>query len=133
MTKLALYEKKYIKEDERRNSYYVEDYVYLNNFRSRLSVSMVFIVLIVIGGLKRVVGDFIFPTSLEQFLKVYVNPYILPWIALLIVYSFLTTYIYTRRYNKSQKRYNEYKALLKQLKDYDEERVSGEELDYEFK
>ena len=127
MTKLALYEKKYIKEDRRRNSYYIEDYIYLNNFKSRLSVSIVFVIFIILGGLKRLTGDFIFPTSLEQFLKVYINPYVLPWIVLLIVYSFITTYIYARRYNKSQKRYSEYRELMKQLNAYDEEHINGEE------
>lgn len=126
MTKLAVYEKKYIKEDKRRVSYYIEDYIYIKNFKARLSVSMVILLLIGLHTVKIVNTGLIFPTSLMQFFQVYINPYLLPWIIGLVIYTVISTYIYRKRYEVSEKRFKEYKDLLKELDKYDVNTVSKE-------
>ena len=119
MTRLALYEKKYLKEDKRRMSYFFEDYVYLKNFKSRLWITILMIGVMCLGAAEIVVEGIIFPISLTQFLEVYVKPYVVPWVILLITYTFISASVYGKRYKVSQKRYNKYKKLLRELEDYD--------------
>ncbi|MDF2877117.1 MAG: hypothetical protein K0S30_213 [Clostridia bacterium] len=131
MTKLAVYEKRYIKEDERRNSYYLEDYVYINNFRTRFSVTLAVIVVAMVNIIGTINQNLIFPTSLMHFIEVYINPYLLPWILVVIGYTMLSAIIYGKRYALSQKRLKGYNKLLKQLDAYEQQKANEERAEYE--
>ena len=41
MTKLALYEKNHMKKDQARLNYFIEDYIYINNFKTRLGITII--------------------------------------------------------------------------------------------
>lgn len=131
MTKLAVYEKKYIKEDRRRNGYYLEDYVYINNFRTRLSITLVAVLFAILDIFKNIHKDIIFPDSIMSFLKVYISPYFMPWILLLIGYTMISTAVYTKRYHLSQKRLKNYNKLLKTLNAYEQDKGNEERANYE--
>jgi len=131
MTKLAVYEKKYIKEDRRRNGYYLEDYIYVKNFKTRLSVTLAFISFAALDTMKKVSENLIFPTSLEGFVGIYIKPYIMSWIIVLIGYTILSTIIYEKRYALSQKGLKRYNLLLKKLNTYDQDKANEERITYE--
>lgn len=129
MTKLALYEKKYMKKDKARLDYYVEDYIYINNFKIRLGITCIAFFFVTIGMLNKVQHQFVFPTSLWQVIELYLMPYFFPWLIAIIVYSFISTAIYGSQYHKSRQRFIEYRKLLKELDSYGDKQNSdqGEE------
>lgn len=131
MTKLAVYEKKYIKEDRRRNSYYVEDYIYVKNFKTRFSVTLVVILFAAIDIMKMINQNVVIPTSLASFIDSYIKPYLVPWIMILIGYTILSTIIYQTRYALSQKRLKSYSKILKQLDTYEQDKADEERAAYE--
>lgn len=131
MTKLALYEKKHMKEDQARLNYFVEDYIYVNNFKTRLGISLIALFFVGLGALNILNEGVIFPKSLWEFMDVYFKPYFLPWIIALIVYTFISTAIYGRQYQLSRERFKKYTRLLKELDTYEEERKRNEGAEYE--
>ncbi len=132
MTKLALYEKRYISEDRRRNSYYLEDYIYIKNFKTRISVTVVVMMFAMLDILRRINHNLIFPTSVMQFIKVYITPYLMPLMIILIGYTMISTAIYGKRFALSQKRLKGYNKLLKQLDAYEQDKANEERAVYEF-
>lgn len=131
MTKLALYEKKHMKEDEARLNYFVEDYIYINNFKTRLGITMIALFFVGVGALNILNEGIIFPESLWGFIEVYLKPYFLPWLIALVVYTFISSAIYGRQYQKSKQRFRKYTKVLKELDTYEEERKRNEGAQYE--
>lgn len=133
MTKLAIYEKKYFHEDKRRDSYYLEDYIFMNNFKVRFNITIMIILLAGLDILKKMGDYFIFPESVMSFFKLYVSPYLIPWIIMIVLYTLISTIIYARRYALSQQRLAYYNRLLKQLDSYEQDQASKERSNYENK
>ncbi|PHV71203.1 hypothetical protein CS063_05795 [Sporanaerobium hydrogeniformans] len=133
MTKLAIYEKNYGKEDRRRNRYYLEDYIYIKNFKTRLSVTLVVFLVIGFQLLKLLEEGIIIPTSLMEFVKLYIAPYSLPWIVMMIIYTMISTVIYGKRYASTQKRLIGYRNLLKKLTNYEQTKRNEEGVEDEGK
>lgn len=121
MTKLAVYDKKHKEKDKACTKYYVEDYIYVKNFFTRLSVTVVALIFVILGVVEKFTTGIIFPTSLGHFLEVYIMPYLIPWIIGMIVYTIVSTYIYGTEYRKAVERQKEYKQILKELRQYDQE------------
>jgi len=126
MSKLALYEKKYMRRDQRIIHYFVEDYVYINNFITRLGISVITLFFIGIGAFRIIYDGIIFPTSLEHFIEVYLGPYIGPWLIAMIGYTMLSSIVYGARYRKVQKRFSAYKKIMKELGKYEQQTVNEE-------
>ncbi len=131
MTKLALYEKKHIKEDKARLNYFIEDYIYINNFKTRLGVTIIILFFVGVSVLSFFNEGIIFPKSLEEFLGIYFKPYLLPWIITLAIYTCISTMIYSQRYRVSSERYRKYRKLLKQLDTYEQAQKPHEGEEYE--
>ncbi len=131
MTKLAVYENKYIKEDRRRNSYYLEDYIYVNNFKTRLSVTIAVVLFVMLDIIENMNHNIIFPDSIMSFVKAYISPYLMPWIVILIIYTMISTTVYGKRYAVSQKRLKGYNKLLKQLNAYEQDKANEERVSHE--
>lgn len=116
MSKLAIYEQNYGTIDEKMNGYYKSDYVYIQNWWTRISA--------VIGGLF-VVGMIllyqIFVEKVDIFELNYksygirIGSFML---VLIVFYSLLSSFVYGKRYEKSQERINNYLQMLKQLDEY---------------
>lgn len=117
MTKLALHEKKYGKEDETRNSYFKWDYIYINNWYTRFAAGLS--ALIIIGWLifKDVYIGEVIPV-LDVALQDYLGKYITFFVLAILVYTGVSTIIFHRRYEKTQKRIEEYEKIVKELDIY---------------
>ena len=114
MTKLALHDKKYGKIDRRRSAYYKWDYIYINNWYTRLAVGVA--VAIMIGWfmftdiyIKEIIP--IFDIELSQYLP----KYLAIFIGLIIVYTGISTMIFSKKYDRTQKRLRQYEELLNKL------------------
>ncbi len=119
MSKIAMYEKRYMKRDQKITDYFVEDYMYINNFITRLGISVITIFFILVGAFKIVCDDIIFPNSIENFIDVYIKAYIGPWIIMIIIYTLISSLVYGMKYKKASQRMNAYKKLIEELKEYE--------------
>lgn len=119
MTKLEMYNKKYGNKDRARCKYFLEDYLYIKNFKTRLYFSLVILFFLVLGAVKIVVTNLVIPESLEQFMVAYVNPYILPWAFGIIIYTLISSWVYSKAYGKSRERLKAYRKTLKELDAYE--------------
>lgn len=126
MTKMAQYQKSHMRKDKRITEYFIEDYVYINNFKTRLYITLIALFFIIVGAFKICLDEIIFPSSIGHFFNVYIMPYFYPWLATMIVYTLISTMVYSRRYNKANKRMNEYKKYVKKLKAYQKQRSNDE-------
>ena len=108
MSKIAVYEKRYLQKDQKITDYFVEDYVYINNFITRLGISLIIIGFIGMGALKIVCKEI-----------VYIKAYIGPWIGMLILYTLISTITYGIRYKRASKRFSQYKKLIRELNKYE--------------
>lgn len=115
MTKLALHDKKYSRTDRQKLSYYMEDYIYINNLKTRIGIHMMTIIIAIIGTVKFVENEAIFPETIHEVVSLYIKPYLIPWLILVISYTFISSMIYAKQYKEAQRRQKEYKSLLKQL------------------
>ena len=119
MTKLALYEKNNMKSDKRKIDYFVEDYVYINNLKTRISITVIVGIIAVIGAVIEFSETLLFPMSLQELITEYLMVYIIPWLILMIVYTFISTIVYGRIHHKAEKSYKEYINLMRQLDKYE--------------
>ncbi len=119
MTKLALYEKNSMVEDERKLNYFVEDYVYINNLKTRISITILMGIIAVIGSIIKFNETLIFPMSLEELITEYLMVYIVPWLVLMIIYTFISTLVYGKIHYRAKKSYKKYINLMKQLDRYE--------------
>ena len=126
MSKMARYEKRYMRQDKRMTDYFVEDYIYINNFITRAGISLITVFFIMVGAVNTLLDEIIFPTSIESFIEVYIKDYIGPWLIMMIVYTVISSIVFGVRHKKASKRMNEYKKLVKELKNYEEEMTSTE-------
>ncbi len=122
MTKLEIYNKKYGDTDRQRCKYFLEDYLYTRNFITRLSFSLVMLFFVGVGAIKIVTTQLIIPESLEQFMDAYVNGYILPWIIGLVIYTIISSWVYTRAYKNSKERLKTYRKTLEALDAYEDKK-----------
>ena len=119
MTKLALYEKKEMNKDERKIDYFLEDYVYINNFKTRMSITIIIAVIAFIGSLIKFSETLIFPMSLEELILEYLMVYIISWLILMVVYTFISTIVYSKKHYKSKNNYKKYMNIMKQLDEHE--------------
>lgn len=119
MAKMALYEKNHIKQDKKILDYFIEDYVYINNFKTRLGITFITLFFIILGAFKILMKGIVFPTSMWHFIDVYIKPYFYPWLVSIILYTILSSIVYSIRYKKASRRFGEYKKLVKDLNRYE--------------
>ena len=126
MTKLALHEKRYAKEDENRNSYFKWDYIYINNWYTRLAAGLA--ALIVIGWmiLKDIYIKEVIPV-LDVALEDYLGKYIIFFVVIILAYTGVSTLIFHKRYEKTQKRIDEYEKIVRELDIYQNSKQLREE------
>lgn len=131
MTKLAINDKNYSKKDTRIVSHYKEDYIYFNNFKTRFLVFCVAGGFILVDVLAKVEKGLNIPATGEEIFIQYIKPYGIFLIGVLLFYTFISTVIYTKRYNEAQKRVRDYQNVLKKLDEYESNKsvVEGEKHD----
>ncbi|TCT14667.1 hypothetical protein EDC18_105149 [Natranaerovirga pectinivora] len=113
MTKLAIYEKNIGKEDFRINDYFKHDYILINNMKTRIGIT---IALMMLFGGHAVLELFVFVeerTNID-FIKLGITYGVL-YLVLILVYSVLSTRIYSQRYKEAQARLSGYKKLIEKI------------------
>ncbi|MHC1748981.1 MAG: hypothetical protein AB9856_11725 [Cellulosilyticaceae bacterium] len=126
MTKLAVQDKRYGREDKRITSYYKEDYRYINNFWTRVSLCIVVGFFIVLDLFSKIEEGAVIPDSMRKIIELYLLPYGLIIISVLVVYTLISTVVFSNKYAKAQKRMNEYHHNLKKLDEYEEQLLNEE-------
>lgn len=121
MTKLAINDKYYTKEDKKITNYYPEDYIYLCNFKSRI-----LIMILVVGGviahlLWRVNKGLNMPTTLQEIISKYIIPYGLILVVCLIIYTIISTIVAKKRYKQAVLRMEKYQKLVQELEIHEKE------------
>lgn len=114
MTKLALHEKKYGKQDKERGSYFKWDYIYINNWYTRFAVGVATAIVASWMVFKDVYMREIIPVF-EVDLGDYLYKYILGFLALILVYSGISTLVHNRKYEKTQRRIEAYESMIEEL------------------
>lgn len=122
MTKLEMYNKKYGNIDRARCKYFLEDYIYIKNFTTRIYFSLVILFFAGIGTIKIITTQLIIPESLGQFMDAYVNAYLLPWIIGLVLYTLVSSWVYTKAYKSSKERLKTYRKTLEALDAYEDKK-----------
>ncbi|WP_054741637.1 hypothetical protein [Cellulosilyticum ruminicola] len=122
MTKLEMYNKKHGNIDRERCKYFLEDYIYTKNFITRIYFSLIILFFMSVGAIKILTTQLIIPESLEQLMDVYVNPYILPWVSGLVIYTLVSSWVHTKAYKRSKERLKIYRKTLRELDAYEDKK-----------
>lgn len=117
MTKLALYEKKYGKQDKNRNAYFKWDYIYINNWYTRFAVGVATLMIISWMVLTDIYLKEIMPI-LDITLSHYLKKYAISFGLVILVYTGVSTLIYNKRYEDTQKRLEKYERIIQELDDH---------------
>ncbi|NMA85170.1 MAG: hypothetical protein GX962_15050 [Epulopiscium sp.] len=127
MTRLAIYDQYEGKKDRQIHNYYQSDYVYMNNWWTRLTVTIG--CLIIIGwylfDLVFIKGVSIVELDYKSF-AIKIGIFIVFNLAL---YTLISTYIYTRKYYQSQRRMKQYFQLIEELEKYQSIEKAEKELE----
>lgn len=125
MSKLAVLDKNNIKKDLKITNYYPEDYVYMNNLKTRISM----LIIVAMGALIHIMfqleKNIVIPTTGVELFNTYILPYGGVAMLVLVFYTILSTKVYKRRYATASKRVETYRDLLKELDQLD--KVEAEE------
>lgn len=115
MSKLAIYEKNYGNIDGKINGYFKSDYVYIQNWWTRLSVTIAgfFIIGLILFYKIFVEKVDIFSINYKVY-GIWLGSII---VVLLIVYSMLSSYVHEKRYKASEERIRKYLQMLRQLEE----------------
>lgn len=119
MSKLAVEDKRFTKKDREITEYYPEDYVYVNNFKTRI------IVLIMVGGviaaqlLYKIDKGLNIPITIYEWVSEYIVPYGFVVLGALMLYSTISTLVYSKKYKAADKKRKKYIQRLKELEEYE--------------
>lgn len=119
MTRMAIYENDIGKEDIKINEYKKHDYILLNNIKTRIGVT---ISCLMIFGVHFV---YLFMKILMNNSKIDLYElgvrYIMIYSFIMIVYTFISSRIYSKKYKFAQARLGGYLKMLEKLNKYDNE------------
>ena len=128
MTKLALHEKKYGKQDKKTNSYFKWDYIYINNWYTRFAVVIAIAIVVSWMVLTDVYIKEIIPIF-DVDLMAYLSKYVVGVVLAILAYTGISTMVYNKKYEETQKRLYECERLMKQLDHYEHvKKFRGEDL-----
>ena len=121
MTKLALYEETYGKEDFKISSYYRNDYASLHGIYAFLSVSVGYVCLVallLLAGVEDIMSNMSNGLILFLFLIILAG-----YVGVVIVYCGIASHIYNEKHKKARKRVKKYNHnLIQLLKMYEKEK-----------
>ena len=126
MSKLAVEEKTNLKNDEKITSYYPEDYIYINNFKTRLLIILLMGCGIIGHIFLRIQEGMTFPTTGKEVFACYIIPYGGAVILVTFLYTLISSRVYKRRYAQAQKRITNYRKYLRELEEYELEKGEGD-------
>ena len=121
MTKIALYEETYGKEDFKISSYYRKDYASLHVISAFLSVSVGYVCLVallLLAGVEDIMSNMSNGLILFLFLIILAG-----YVGVVIVYCGIASHIYNEKHKKARKRVKKYNHnLIQLLKMYEKEK-----------
>ena len=121
MTKLALYEETYGKEDFKISSYYRKDYASLHDIYAFLSVSVGYVCLVallLLAGVEDIMSNMSNGLILFLFLIILAG-----YVGVVIVYCGIASHIYNEKHKKARKRVKKYNHnMIQLLKMYEKEK-----------
>ncbi len=125
MSQLAKLKKQGLDESVKITQYYIEDYVYIKNFVTRIGI------LCILGGwavadiMAKAQEKLVIPTTLQEVISSYILPYGSVTLLVLVVYTMLSTRVYTKRYYAAQEQVAVYNYLMQQLERLDDKEDRG--------
>ncbi len=117
LTELAIMEKRTIKKDKQITNYYEEDYVYVNNFKTRVMIFLAVGLGSVANLLWRVEKGLDIPTTRDALLGDYVIPYASVLVIALLLYTILSTCVYKKKYRQAAQRMAVYEKLKNEVEE----------------
>lgn len=124
MTKLALHEKRYARQDRKRSSYFKWDYIYINNWYTRFAVAIAIGIIVSWMVLTDVYIKEIIPLF-DVDLMEYLSKYVVGFVLSILVYTGISTLVFNKKYEETQKRLREYDKLLRKLDNYQQIKQEG--------
>lgn len=120
MAGMSIIKKNQSEEEQRINGFYKRDYVYINNWKTRISVTIVFALIVGWYYFDQVYNSNLDLLSLDY--KAIIWKLVLVYGALMVGFSMLSTYVYSKRYEKLQRTNKKYCSMLKNLVSYMEDK-----------
>ncbi len=117
LTELAIMEKRTIKKDKQITNYYEEDYVYVNNFKTRVMIFLAVGLGSAANLLWRVEKGLDIPTTKDALLGDYVIPYVSVLVIALLLYTILSTCVYKKKYRQAAQRMAIYEKLKNEVEE----------------
>lgn len=115
MTKLAIMDKNKSSDEKKAETHFRKDFVYINNLKTRIYVTIVYIIII---------GAYYFnliyvqnQNPLAYDIASLVTKLVVIYGVVLFVFSMLSTAIYRKRYKIAEDKNNQYRELLAELKE----------------
>lgn len=114
MTRMASYEKNEGKQDLKKMHFFKMDYVSFNNFKTRFGVTIALLMLFGGDFAIKFINNMATITTFD-FVGQFVE-YFTIWLAFMVIYSFISAFIYKGKYTQAEKRIEVYEHQLKQLR-----------------
>lgn len=114
MTQLAIIEKNKSAEEKDVEKYYVSDYVYIHNFKTRIAVSVVYFCYVAAYYFNQIYQHNVNP--LVYNIPAELSKVLVTYGVILILFSMLSSAIYKKRYSRVADKNNRYLSLLEGLK-----------------
>lgn len=122
MSKLAIQEKRYLRKDQKITGYYLKDYVYINNFKTRCLIILLTSIVCIGHLFMRIQEGLTFPTTPQEIWIEYIIPYGGILILAVVFYTLLSTLVYRKQYIQANRRMEEYRKTLQELEAYETEK-----------
>lgn len=115
MTKLAVMEKNKSKEEKMAENYFQSDYVYINNWQVRISITFVYLI---------IAGFYYFTQIFTQNMNVLdlnvtklLSMHLLLYSFIMVAFTFLSSAIFKARYQRAEEKNKRYLQMLKELEE----------------
>lgn len=127
MSKLAIEEKQSLKKDKKITSYFSEDYIYVNNFKTRLLVFITTGIIMLLYIFAKIQTGGTLPTNIQEVVGQYIIPYGGGMIIIILGYSLISSQVYKKKYYLALDRITDYKKNLRELEEHANSRDKGDE------
>ena len=119
MSKMALYDKKGIEEDIKTTQFFRHDFIYKENMKMRFYLGLGCVIVAFLYVIHRMAVEGIDILTFD--FQVELIRFVVFVLMVMVLYSIIGTIIFTRKFQKAQKRAKAYFSLMEQLDNEDED------------